>query len=136
MALQSSGQIEMSEIAAELGESLSNVSLGTMSDDAGLSAPDQMSDFYGYSHSSSSSFSSSKRGSTSNTACGSLVNQTYYHNNGSGGSSTYVDVNDYVYFDSNMSFKLSSGYYQVAHPSFDWIRVNGFGRIYQTGFCD
>ena len=136
MALQSSGKIEMSEIAAELGESLSNVSLGTMSDTAGFSAPDQMSDFYGYTHSSSTSFSSSKRGSSSSSACGLSVSQTYYHNNGSGGSSTYVEINDYVYSDPTLTSVLIAGYYQVSHPSFDWIRLNGFGRVYQTGFCD
>ena len=49
MALQSSGQITLNDIRIELGLSQSNVSLGSMSDTAGKSAPDQASDFYGYS---------------------------------------------------------------------------------------
>jgi hypothetical protein len=46
MALQSSGAIKMSQIKAELGSS-SN-SLRAYSLQAGLSAPDKLSDFYGY----------------------------------------------------------------------------------------
>lgn len=48
MPLQSSGQISISDIKAELGSS-SN-SLRTLSADAGFSTPDAMSEFYGYSH--------------------------------------------------------------------------------------
>jgi hypothetical protein len=47
MALQSSGAISISQIKAELGNS-SN-SLRTLSAAAGKSAPDSMSEFYGYS---------------------------------------------------------------------------------------
>ena len=64
MALQSSGQIKISEIKAELGSS-SN-SLRALSAAAGLSVPDAMSEFYGYS---------------------SYSNTHYYSNDG---------VNDYV----------------------------------------
>lgn len=47
MALQSSGQINISDIQAELGSS--SGSLRTLSAAAGFSAPDAMSEFYGYS---------------------------------------------------------------------------------------
>lgn len=47
MALQSSGQIDISDIQAELGSS--SGSLRTLSAAAGFSAPDAMSEFYGYS---------------------------------------------------------------------------------------
>ena len=47
MALQSSGQIKISEIKAELGSS-SN-SLRALSAAANLSIPDAMSEFYGFS---------------------------------------------------------------------------------------
>ena len=50
MALVSSGQLSLSDIANEQGVSLSNVSLGSMSDTAGFSEPDAVSDFYGYVH--------------------------------------------------------------------------------------
>jgi hypothetical protein len=49
MALQSSGAIKISEIKAELGSS--NNSLRALSNIAGFSTPDAMSEFYGYSSS-------------------------------------------------------------------------------------
>jgi hypothetical protein len=49
MALPSSGQLSFSAIAGELGVSLSNVSLRSMSSTAGKSTPDAVSEFYGYS---------------------------------------------------------------------------------------
>ena len=136
MALQTSGQIEMSEIAAEMGESLSDVSLGSMSDDAGFGAPDKMSDFYGHSNATSFSFSSSIRYNSSGVACNGSLNQTYYHNNGSGGSSTFVELNDYCYSDAAMTTKLTGGFYKVNTPDLEWIRINGFGRAYTGGICD
>jgi len=137
MALQSSGQISLDDIRTELGLSQSNVSLGTMSDTAGFSAPDLASDFYGYSSAPASySFTGSIRYNSSSVACMGSVNQTYYHNNGSGGSTTYVALNDYVYSDSAMTTKLVGGYYKVSTPDLEWIRVNGFGRAYDGGICD
>ena len=47
MALTGSGQISISDIRNEF--QTANGSLGTLSDNAGFSAPDAMSDFYGYS---------------------------------------------------------------------------------------
>jgi hypothetical protein len=47
MALQSSGQIDISDIKAELGST--SGSLRTLSAAAGLTSPDAMSEFYGYS---------------------------------------------------------------------------------------
>lgn len=62
MALQSSGQISLSNIASEMGVSLSNVSLGTQST-TGInqnsavypdgSQPHSISEFYGYDHNAS-----------------------------------------------------------------------------------
>lgn len=48
MALQSSGQIKMSEIGTELECTLSNLSLNSMSNTAGKSSPHGMAEFYGY----------------------------------------------------------------------------------------
>ena len=51
MALPSSGILKLTTIAKEVGHSFTeNVSLGGMSDTAGFSAPDKVSDFYNYSH--------------------------------------------------------------------------------------
>lgn len=48
MALPSSGQLSLGDIAGELGVSLSSVSLRSMSSTAGFSTPDAVTDFYGY----------------------------------------------------------------------------------------
>jgi hypothetical protein len=48
MALPTSGPLSFSAIANELGTPLSNVSLREMSNSAGFSIPDTVSDFYGY----------------------------------------------------------------------------------------
>lgn len=66
MALQSSGQISLSNIATEMGVSLSNVSLGTQSttnvNQNSTSKPDgsqphSISEFYGYDHNAPTEFS-------------------------------------------------------------------------------
>lgn len=49
MALPSSGQLSFSAIGTELGLSSSNLSLRSMSNQAGFSTPDTVSEFYGYS---------------------------------------------------------------------------------------
>jgi hypothetical protein len=48
MALPNSGPLSFSAIAEELGVILSNVSLRKMSNMAGFSIPDAVSEFYGY----------------------------------------------------------------------------------------
>lgn len=48
MALPTSGPLSFLAIANELGTPLSNVSLRGMSNSAGFSTPDAVSEFYGY----------------------------------------------------------------------------------------
>lgn len=48
MALPSSGQLSLQDIANEQGVTLSNVSLRSMSNTAGFVVPDAVSEFYGY----------------------------------------------------------------------------------------
>lgn len=50
MALPTSGLLKFTDIATELGLSLSNLSLRSMSNTAGFSIPDAVSEFYGYSN--------------------------------------------------------------------------------------
>ena len=133
MALQSSGQISLNDIRAELGAATTDVSLGAMSDTAGFAAEDKISDFYGYS--AVSTWTGSSRANSSSLACLDTIDTTYYHNNGSGGSDADPAVNDYVYSDSGLTNLLAGGYYKVDVQGYDWVRVNGFGRIYQTGIC-
>lgn len=49
MALPTSGPLGISDIQLEIGGNLSTVSLRTMSDFAGFSTPDAVSEFYGWS---------------------------------------------------------------------------------------
>ena len=135
MALQSSGQISLNDIRVEIGAASTNVSLASMSAVAGFTGEDAISEFYGYSHATYSTWTGSSRANNFNVVCSYSVNQTYYHNNGSGGTDTYPAINDYVYSDTGLSNKLASGYYKVNIPNIDWVRVNGFGRIYATGIC-
>ena len=46
MGLPTSGQLSLNDIRVELGASSTNVSLGSMSDSVGFTAPDKVSDFY------------------------------------------------------------------------------------------
>ena len=52
MALPSSGQISLLDIAQELGQAEDNISLRTLSDLVGFSVPHEIDEFYGYSASS------------------------------------------------------------------------------------
>ena len=132
MALQSSGQLKLSEIANELGESLSNVSLGGMTDSSTLTpiADKSVSNFYGYS-AGGTSFLAGARQTSSGFACFQGQTVTFYHN----GSGSDPVTNDYVYSDSAMTTIVTSGYYRKDTIAFEWFRTNGFGRIYQSGMC-
>ena len=50
MALPSSGQLSLNDIRVELQEAQANSSLGTLSNLAGFTDPDAVSEFYGYSY--------------------------------------------------------------------------------------
>jgi len=130
MALQSSGQISLNDIRAELGASTTNVSLGAMSDTAGFAAQDKISDFYGYS-AGGTSFSAGPKQTSSGFACFQSQNVTYYHN----GSGSDPASNDYIYTDSAMTTIVGSGYYRCDTQAFEWFRTNGFGRIFSYGQC-
>jgi len=130
MALQSSGQISLNDIRAELGAATTNVSLGTMSDTAGFAAQDKISDFYGYSAGGTSFLAGSKQ-TSSTFACFQNQTVTYYHN----GSGSDPVTNDYVYSDQAMTTIVGSGYYRKDTAAFEWFRTNGFGRIFSSGQC-
>ena len=59
MALPTTGPLSINDIRVELGASATNQSLGTFSDTAGFTAPDAISDFYGYSNVTLTAVSSS-----------------------------------------------------------------------------
>lgn len=107
MALPSSGQISFSQIAQELNIAESNVNLRNISASIGLTTPDSISEFYGYSSvpstitngiysyhkfdetSGTSAFDSSGNGRTAYYRNGALINQT-----GVVGTSTFTDGTD------------------------------------------
>ena len=105
MALPSSGQLSLDDIKTELGAASTNVSLGSMSDTAGFSEPDAISDFYGYSATTSyEGLLSSQATDNSTEACEGLeVSDTVYKD----GSSSTPDYGDQLYEDSSLSTDLS-----------------------------
>tara|TARA_R110002050_G_scaffold300103_1_gene467678 strand:+ start:1059 stop:1436 length:378 start_codon:yes stop_codon:yes gene_type:complete len=103
MALQTSGLISMSDIRTELGLT-GAVSLGSMSNTAGLSDPDSMSEFYGYPLTlfMGGEFSFSPTG-----ACSATTTLPYYHD----GAGAYPAYNDLVYSFTGVDV-LSNGWYK------------------------
>ena len=128
MALQSSGQISLNDIRIELGLSQSNVSLGSMSDTAGKSAPDQISDFYGYSASVSwTAFTSTS--SPNNFACFLSATATKYTDRSSGP----MQVGDKVRNNSSGTSTPSNGRYK--HDSNDVSYYLNSGTVTNVTNC-
>lgn len=100
MALPTTGPLSLNDIRIEIGAATTNVSLGAMSDTAGFSAPDAITDFYGYSNSTLKPFYA-----TSNSykfeadACDVATPLSLWHN----GSASYPAQNDTIYTNANGS---------------------------------
>jgi hypothetical protein len=95
MALPTTGPLSLNDIRIEIGASSTNVSLGAMSDTAGFSAPDAITDFYGFSASLTSFLGSSLQNGVK-FICNQTRNVTFYHN----GSNAFPVVGDNVYTNS------------------------------------
>ena len=93
MALPTSGPLSFSAIANELGISLSNVSLRGMSNSAGFSTPDAVSEFYGYSGGGLIAVSWRYNARRASTACA-AVPTTFYADGTSPTTATavYTDI--------------------------------------------
>jgi len=105
MALPSSGQLSLNDIKTELGAASTNVSLGSMSNTAGFSEPDAISDFYGYSASTSYEGLLSRDGAgDSNEACGGLTASSTVYKNGSTSSPA---IGDKLYSNAALTTNLS-----------------------------
>lgn len=130
MALQSSGQITLDDIRTELGLSQSNVSLGSMSDTAGFSAPDQASDFYGYSNASWTSFSTTS--TASNSACFFSTGTTRYHD---AGANPFPSTGQSVRNTSSGTGIPSTGWYKDGSGSGDRYFLNTSGTITSVTGC-
>lgn len=94
MGLPTSGPLSLNDIRIELGASSTNVSLGSMSDSVGFIAPDKVSDFYGYS--STTTFYATLGVGKPAFGCNVTINQTRYHN----GSGLLPVVGDTIYTNS------------------------------------
>ena len=107
MAVPSSGELRLyADIGVELGVSQSNVSLGSMSDSAGFSEPDAMSDFYGYVDAvvpSATTNSMTSIGETSMTLNGNIT---------SDGGATIIERG--FYFGTNSASPLNNTKYTVS----------------------
>ena len=105
MAVPSSGQLrEYADIGVEIGVAQSNVSLRGMSQTAGFSSPDAMSEFYGYSSSTVGQLDILGDGS-----CIAAFNLDNNLNNLAGGAGTGVDFT-YQTGLSNQSAKGDTNY--------------------------
>ena len=137
MALQGSGEISIADIKTEIGSA--SGSLRTLSNLAGKSSPDAMSEFHGYSH--LTSYTSSDMGVFNETChfSGSLhaLDQTYYHN----GSGTYPTAGDTCYSNSSGSSVLAAGYYTLGNSSSgtgnrNYIKISGTNGVVDSGYPD
>jgi len=138
MALASSGLMSIGGIATnrsinlELGEAqnatsgMGNSNLRTLAGVASGSI--SMSDFYGASAGSCTSFTSSTVGISSTAACAQAVASTFYHN----GNNSFPIVGDDVYSNSSCSIALQNGYYKMGTGN--WILVN-IGTVTQSAAC-
>ena len=110
MALQTIGPISMRDIADELGVNPNtSISLGAMSNAAGFTGSDSMSEFYGYDDNpvNWTSFTSKRRNSTSSASCAETLTFTLYHD----GSFTVPQINDRLYTTQTGTATPTSGYY-------------------------
>jgi hypothetical protein len=133
MALQSSGSISISQIKSEVGGSSS--SLRSLSNAAGKSAPDSMQEFYGYSHVTLTSYTSSiPSNATIFTVCNESPTATYYHD----GITPYPVTNNKVYTSSagGSSNYVPAGYYKIDDGSSGlYIQVNNSGSVTLDDIC-
>ena len=137
MALPSSGPLSINDIRVELGASSTNQSLGTFSDTAGFASPDAITDFYGYSNVTLTSFylttSTSK---FSDDVCGVVTTVNLWHN----GSNTLPGNGDTVYQNSSGTLTATWVSYKGFSTTFNGNAisagiVNGSGVIQTATLC-
>ena len=132
MGLQSSGQISLEDIRAELSASTTNVSLRSMSNSAGKSSPDAISEFYGYSAISYYSFNSSLKATSPFGVCFLSIGSTWYYDDAI--STSFPVVGQVCYTNPSGNTKLPSGFYRVGLSLFIYISGSN-GAITSTSLC-
>ena len=46
-----------------------------------------------------------------------------------------VQLYDTMYQDENAVTRMSSGFYKIDHPTYDWMELDGFGIVVALGNC-
>jgi hypothetical protein len=139
MALASSGTMSIGGTTAnrsinlELGEA-QNAQNGLGDTDfrnlAGVASGQiSMSDFYGASAGTCTSYSSTKVFATEGLGCAASVTETYYHD----GSSSFPVSGDYVYSNSGCSTKLATGFCKIGNGN--WVQIDSNGRVVASALC-
>ena len=133
MGLPTSGPLSLNDIRIELGASSTNISLGSMSDSVGFVAPDKVSDFYGYS--STTTFYATLGVGKPAFGCNVTINQTRYHN----GSGLLPVVGDTIYTNSTGGTtdpSVSRGMSTAnSGTSFQVYTTNGSGVVTSVYIC-
>lgn len=124
MALPTSGPLSFSAIANELGTPLSNVSLRGMSNSAGFSTPDAVSEFYGYSGGGLIAVSWGYASRNIYSACIAMPT-TFYADSSSPTTATAV------YADAEGNIPGFIGFYSdgISSREFDGTNFVGFGYL-------
>lgn len=121
MALPSSGQLSLRDIGAELGIIPGNqASMRSMASAAGFTAPDEVSDFYGYSAGDNITYA---WGSTTTVTSNSTITDVYRVLNLSGQNST--NIRTYINFIISMSIGVGTVYYSLNSTS-SWTTLFSF----------
>ena len=130
MALPTTGPLSLNDIRVEIGAATTNVSLGAMSDTAGFSAPDAITDFYGFSSGLNVIYITALTSRNSTGMCGTGTSVTaFYHD----GASAMPIVGDIIYSNSSGTTALTwVGYRGISNVqggnAFNTYRVySGFG---------
>lgn len=121
MSLPSSGPLSLNDIRVELQQSQGNNSLRSMSNTAGFSTPDAVSEFYGFSYLNYNTFEiNSVPYSSSSEACNFAGedNLTLYFA-GSGGTPGCPSISQRVYTDSGLT-----------------TLFDGANRWYKSNYCN
>jgi len=111
MALPSSGQLSLNDIRVELQEAQANSSLGTLSNLAGFTDPDAVSEFYGYSYANYNTVSIiNTQYSKSEDACDDTGDDdlTLYFS-GTGGTPACPATGDTLYTNSALTTVFNGG---------------------------
>ena len=121
MALPTSGPLSFLDIATEINGD-PHYSLRSMSNSAGFSTPDSVSEFYGYSGSGLIAVSWGYNSRRPSSACGTFPT-TFYADSSSPNTATVV------YFDAEGTMPGFTGFYSdgISSREFDGTNFVGFG---------